>query len=243
MLQKYCQNKLESYSSIKIEQGEKMQLLLHVSIKPNYVAPIYFQVVVPEVKVSEVERLEMIIEDLRQQVGTNWMRANPWQIQHLSPVVGVATAPAVSQQNTYVSVVSAKAPTKGAYLVRVTAWVNFSSSLLYWQIIKGGTVLAPSTSGTYPLGNSGSQGHLYPFHVTVHANLEAGDTVSFNLMNHSSHPIQQVGQCVLELSKLQSWKVQAIWLLVLSRTKLECCMFSLAKRRCSSTYHISWYSK
>lgn len=69
LLRKYCQNKLESYTSVKIEQGDKMGLLIHIRIKPNYVTPTYFRVVVPaDPAVSEVERLEMIIEDLRHQV-------------------------------------------------------------------------------------------------------------------------------------------------------------------------------
>lgn len=71
LLQQFCENKLESYSSVDIEQGNKDGIILHINIKPKFLNPISFQVVVPEVEVPDVERLEMIIEDLRQQVGTN----------------------------------------------------------------------------------------------------------------------------------------------------------------------------
>jgi hypothetical protein len=63
MLQKYCDGKLESYVSIKIELNEKAGLIIHISIKPQYVPPITFRVAVPEVEISEVERLKMIIDD------------------------------------------------------------------------------------------------------------------------------------------------------------------------------------
>ena len=63
LLQQFCENKLESYSSVKIEKGNKDGIIIHINIKPKFLSPASFQVTIPEVEVPDVERLEMIIED------------------------------------------------------------------------------------------------------------------------------------------------------------------------------------
>lgn len=113
--------------------------------------------------------------------------------------------------NCYRTVASAKVPTKGVYLIRITAYLKFTSNRIDWVIYRykeGARVtnLGPRGKWSYPFGEgatTGSPSTFYPLTAAVQETLEEREEVGFILKNTDEAPIIAVGQCILELWKLQ----------------------------------------
>lgn len=119
--------------------------------------------------------------------------------------MAVTNSPFVPGSNTsYYSVVSAKAPRKGTYLIRITAWLKFTSNRINWRITKGGTEIAPGGGGSVLFGQGpANSSFFHPLTAAIQADLEAGEELALKFQSHSQYPITQVGQCILELCKIQ----------------------------------------
>lgn len=65
LLQHFCENNLEPYCEVKIEQDDKAGLIIHINNKPKFTVPISFRVVIPEVEIPVATRLELMVEDLK----------------------------------------------------------------------------------------------------------------------------------------------------------------------------------
>lgn len=65
MFQQFCENKLEPYCEVKMEQDDKARIIIHIGIKPKFITSISFQIVMPEVETSDVTRLELMVDDMK----------------------------------------------------------------------------------------------------------------------------------------------------------------------------------